>query len=630
MNKIAGKVIQSVLSVQDKFSKPIKNARESFKKMTNQINTFSAISKKVENANENSIKSFKKVEKSNENSIKSFKELRENYKKLRKDEKVSKEFARHIKKMENDVKKSFKKMKKAVKSFSINQIKKATTAIKNLALATSGLALGGASIGILEGINYEGYKVQLETATKNTEKASKLMRGAIEFANKTPFETGQIIEATAKFESMGLSSEKWLTITADMAGATSKDVLQAVEAVIDAVSSNEFERLKEFGLSKKSLENMDKAGKIFEKGKVINQIELSNLLFSEMNKKFGGGAEKLSTTTKGLWSTVTGIFKNSMAKIMGITDEGSVRIGSSFASIKKVIKNLADSFLKWQTDGTIEKISLQVDNLIKKIKESFNIFLLNLPNIIKYISKAITIFIKLAPVILAVVVAVKALNIAMGIYSTIQAIIAITNPFALTVLGIVAIIGVIGIVTVTILVFKDKIIAISKNIAIAFLNIGKGIKNFFASILNFIISGINKLISIINKIPSIEIPKIPKIEKSEYTQFESIQNASGKNKEPIPKIEKTEYTQFESIQNKVPTYALGTTYSKKGLAQINERGGELVTLPSGAKVLPADKTNKLLKNATNTFNITINVKDANSKKIANEIAHNIKLKLANM
>ena len=116
------------------------------------------------------------------------------------------------------------------------------------------------------------------------------MRDAIAFANKTPFETGQVIEATAKFESMGLSAKKWLSITSDMAGATSKDMIQAVEAVIDAVASGEFERLKEFGLSKKTLEDLDVSGK--------NVIKVEQKAYQKLPKVCGALLQGFSRT---LW-----------------------------------------------------------------------------------------------------------------------------------------------------------------------------------------------------------------------------------------------------------------------------------------------------------------------------------------
>ena len=255
--------------------------------------------------------------------------------------------------------------------------------LKNFTLLAGGLGVTSLGAGIFEGMDYETYKVQLETATKDTKKASQLMREAISFANKTPFETGQVIEATAKFESMGLSAQKWLSITSDMAGATSKDMIQAVEAVIDAVASGEFERLKEFGLSKNTLESLDTSGQVFNnQGQVINQVALAELLFTEMEKRYKGGAESLSKTTKGMWSTVTGVFKNSMAKIVGITDDGMVRSGSLINSFRNIIGNVANKMVEWQQDGTIEAISLKLDSFVSKAKTVFG-YIVDVVDIIK-------------------------------------------------------------------------------------------------------------------------------------------------------------------------------------------------------------------------------------------------------
>lgn len=255
--------------------------------------------------------------------------------------------------------------------------------LKKFSFLGGSLGIASLGAGIFEGMDYESYKVQLITATKDTQKASQLMREAIAFANKTPFETGQIIEATAKFESMGLSAQKWLSITADLAGATSKDMIQAVEAVIDAVASGEFERLKEFGLSKKTLEDLDTSGKVFNNnGQVIDQLALAELLFTEMEKRYKGGAESLSKTTKGLWSTITGVFKNSLAKIVGVTDDGLVRSGSLLDNFRGIIEKVANKLVDWQQDGTIEKISAKFDGFLARAKGVFG-YIGSLINIVK-------------------------------------------------------------------------------------------------------------------------------------------------------------------------------------------------------------------------------------------------------
>jgi len=56
----------------------------------------------------------------------------------------------------------------------------------------------------------------------------------------------------------------------------------------------------------------------------------------------------------------------------------------------------------------------------------------------------------------------------------------------------------------------------------------------------------------------------------------------------------------------IPSFALGTQYFKGGPAQINERGGEIVNLPNGSQVIPADKSERLL-NKNNDIHINVNI-----------------------
>lgn len=115
-----------------------------------------------------------------------------------------------------------------------------------------------------------------------------------------------------------------------------------------------------------------------------------------------------------------------------------------------------------------------------------------------------------------------------------------------------------------------------------FSGIWEGIKLGFKGLINFVIEGINKwinfmltpfnlLVKAANLIPGVKIPEI---------KFE------------IPKL---------------PQFALGTQYFKGGLAQINERGGEIVDLPNGSKVIPADKSKAMLgKGRGHVFNFYFN------------------------
>jgi hypothetical protein len=99
-----------------------------------------------------------------------------------------------------------------------------------------------------------------------------------------------------------------------------------------------------------------------------------------------------------------------------------------------------------------------------------------------------------------------------------------------------------------------------------FSGIWSGIKAGFRGLINFLIAGLNLwikfqlmplnlLIKGINLIPGHK--KIPQIALK------------------IPKL---------------PKFALGTQYFKGGLAQTDERGGEIKEYPNGTKIIPADKS----------------------------------------
>lgn len=114
----------------------------------------------------------------------------------------------------------------------------AVSGVKTLGSAIMGLKAvqkvgEGIKAGFTQAFDMQGYRVQLETATKDTKKAGNLMSSAIEYANKTPFETGEVAQAAAQMEAYGISSEKWLSSVGDMAGATNKSIMQATEAMAD-------------------------------------------------------------------------------------------------------------------------------------------------------------------------------------------------------------------------------------------------------------------------------------------------------------------------------------------------------------------------------------------------------------
>ena len=537
----------------------------------------------------------------------------------------TKKFEREVKRVENNIKKSTSKMAKDFQDMTSKITKSAAKfTLKGIGTA-AGLGIGavtaGIGAGISEGMDYETYKVQLETATKDTQKAAKLMKNAIEFANKTPFETGQVIEATAKFESIGLSAEKWLSITADMAGATSKDMIQAVEAVIDAVASGEFERLKEFGIKKDALAGFDKAGKM------VDQTAMINSLMEIMEERYKGGAESLSKTTKGMWSTVTGVFKNSMAKVVGVMDDGTIRSGSLLDKLRGYIEKVANTFMKWQQDGTIEKIASKIDKLVTGAIQGFAGMVKGVTDLIvqtkAFLQSAtfdnlITALKIITPIILGIVAAQKLwtlgvklhdlwLNktvITQGILNTVTGIwngLALANPWGIALAAIIAILGIV------VLNF-DKV----KAAAITLWEKGKevfnGLKESAKGFLNALIGGINTAITGLNNLLSFKLPDF----------------LGGK--------------EFSVNIPTIPEFATGTSYHRGGLARINEnKRGEILDLPNGTRVIPHDVSKKAATSqGANNITIPITVQgnvygDADLvNRVGSAIAQRVTLAIGNV
>lgn len=260
----------------------------------------------------------------------------------------------------------------------------ATKSIQNLAktakaaMATTIGAIGAKNtvgIALTEAMNLEGFKMQLETATKSAQKAGEIMKWSIDLANRTPFETGSVVEASARLEAMGLSAQKYLPMIGDMAGATNKDLIQATEAIIDA-QTGELERLKEFGIKKDDIvayayEKMNKTQVVNNKGQITNQQKFNEAMLALMDDKFKGGMEKQASTMKGIISTISGVMKSGMATMVGITADGTIKQGSLMDTLKSKAKTVADTFVKWQQDGTFEKIG---DLLSKSISQALKKF----------------------------------------------------------------------------------------------------------------------------------------------------------------------------------------------------------------------------------------------------------------
>lgn len=261
--------------------------------------------------------------------------------------------------------------------------KKVNKAIKTLTVSLTAAVAGMTALGksSLEGASdLEGYRATLNVVMKDTRLAGETFAWAINFANKTPFETDSIVQATVRMQSYGLKAKEVLPAIGDMAGVMGKDIMQAVEAVADA-QTGELERMKEFGITKQMI--IDKGNEIMrdkelvnKQGQITDQANFNKALFALMEDKFSGGMEIQANSFKGLWSTVTGVFKTSLSQMMGITDEGEVVIGGAFDIIKSKIKEVAETLQRWSKDGTIKEIGDKLQAAFKGVVDFIEDFVL--------------------------------------------------------------------------------------------------------------------------------------------------------------------------------------------------------------------------------------------------------------
>lgn len=552
-------------------------------------------------------------------------------------------FTSPLNKANAEVKKNTKQVKAAA-----NQIQKfaddGTRHFKRLALAAGGFAsvLGGLTIKTAfgEAMDLEGYRMQLETATKDTQKATEVMQYAIELANKTPFEGGELVEGAAKFEAFGLAAQKWLPYAGDMAAATNKDFDQAVEALIDA-QSGELERLKEFGITKAQI--LEQGAEMFSgvqiannKGQIVNQEKFNEAMLALMSEKFSGGMEKQATTVKGLWSTVTGVTKNALANIIGMQNDGTIKSGSLLDFAKEKVTLLAETLQKWQSDGTIDQIATKVGEAFNKVVDAINWAIENADTLIPIVKNLFLAFTGMSVLNMATqkisgfIGTISTLG--KGTMSLVKLFTGSGSGFGVigkTIMNLSSVFGTIGGVA-------SKFFGLLKG--------GAGIAGTAIKFLGTIFTGPLGIAISIAIAAGVAIWKNWDTIKEKATQlwtkvkevFEGIKNAITEKMQAVKDFVQPIFDWFDehfgwigdgiskivdgvkglfgggsgnSNYVTLGTYggkALGTPYFQGGATRINEGGrGEIVNLPNGTQIIPHDVARKMGSGTSVVVNLTI-------------------------
>jgi len=227
-------------------------------------------------------------------------------------------------------------------------------------VGTAALAgFGAAAVGAVKGASeLENYRNTLNVVMKDQEQAGKTMAWAVDFANKTPFETDSIVEATVRLTSYGLKAQEVMPAIGDMAGVMNKDIMQAVEAVADA-QTGELERLKEFGITKAMIveqgaKTMRGVELVNNQGQIVDQENFNKALFSLMNDRFKGGMDLQANSFSGIMSTIKGTFSTTLATMAGISATGEVKIGGFFDTLKNKMQLVISKINEWQQNGQLQ------------------------------------------------------------------------------------------------------------------------------------------------------------------------------------------------------------------------------------------------------------------------------------
>lgn len=515
------------------------------------------------------------------------------------------------------------------------------------AMAIGSLAAGAAiKTGLSEAMDLEGYKAQIETATKDTQKAGEIMEWCMQLANKTPFEGGEVVEAASKFEAMSMSAKEWVTYAGDMAGATNKSLDQATEALIDA-QTGELERLKEFGIKKADIAK--KANEMFAneeivnaKGQIVNQEKFNEALLQLMNEKFQGGMEKKAKTLRGVMSTISGIAKNGLASIMGMGSDGNVKEGSPLDILKEKAQALADKMVQLQSNGTFDKISQKVSAGVKKVMSAVSKlvgFIKKNQAIITKIAKVIAVITGIVFAIGKIVKAVRAVKKVIGtVKNAITAvnIVVAANPIVIIIAAIIA-----AIAAISYAVYKnwDKIKPIFEKIRAVISNVIGTIKEKFSQIKE-------KAQSVVSSIHNIFAQKFSAIKEKAITFKESIVGVFKKIGSGIKNAVKGAFKwitdkidAIKAAASKVKDFvtggsgdggstvganANGTQYWRGGKTQVNEHGPEIIDLPSGARIYPAQQTKKMGQGGINiNMKVVIQGNVIGNKDYANQLGNEI-------
>lgn len=241
----------------------------------------------------------------------------------------------------------------------------AGTAKWALAAASAGATFGiGALItgAIRVGAQFEQFEVMLRTVTGSAAAARRSMAWVQKFAETTPYELTDVMEAFVKLKTRGLDpTDGTLRSLGDAAAAMGKNLDQAVEMMAHAMTG-EFERLKEFGVTASQKGDQVtfhwmKNGKAMSSSTRKDGAEIRKALSQIFDGNYKGAMDAQS-------KTFSGMISNLKDKWTGF--QKAVADAGIFDLVKQKLAALLDWLNEAAKDGRLKKWAKDISDWLEK------------------------------------------------------------------------------------------------------------------------------------------------------------------------------------------------------------------------------------------------------------------------
>lgn len=297
------------------------------------------------------------------------------------------------------------------------------------------------------------------------------------------------------------------------------------------------------------------------------------------------------------------IAKNSLMRLFGVQEDGSIRAGSALAWLNDCAESVLAKFQEWSQDGTMDALAQKLDQGLARAGEmAGNAFqwVLDHGDTIKRwvvgLGTALAL-VKVAQFASGVMNAIKTVKLFATTVGTIVA----ANPVVLAIVAAIA--------AISLLVANwDKVKAKAGELWDGIKTVFGGIKDSIVGAFNSAKEAVGSFFSWIgDKLSALDgaIESVPVI----GSIYRGIKGAGS------------------WVIDKVTGHATGTSYFPGGWTRVNERGGEIMRLPGGTQIIPHDVSRRMVGGTTVQVYVTVQGNVIGNQAYAESLGETIAQKL---